>query len=72
MPTCLNVESPRAQQQPTSDSDLEPAIVAARDLCSCLASIPPGCDGVQHPSYGVARALASTVLDMLEEIRRET
>jgi hypothetical protein len=52
-------------------STLEPAMTMARELSRRLAAIPPSAPEARHPNYGVARALALTVVDMLEGIEHD-
>lgn len=57
---------------PSSDGALGSATDAARELANRIVSLPHTSVEAQHPSYGVVRALAFTIIDMLEAIARET
>lgn len=66
----LNGPSPQVPASPETSS-LEPAVQAARELSRQLAEIPESAPEARHPSYGVARALALTLIDMLDEMSRD-
>jgi hypothetical protein len=62
-----------SQAAPSAEAaTLEPAVQAARELSRQLADIPESAPEARHPSYGVARALALTLVDMLDEVCRDT
>ncbi|NUQ72203.1 MAG: hypothetical protein HUU21_01475 [Polyangiaceae bacterium] len=66
----LNASIPHVSpsQEPAT---LEPAVQAARELSRQLAEIPESAPEARHPSYGIARALALTLVDMLDEMSRD-
>jgi hypothetical protein len=55
----------------TESAALEPAIRAARELSRQLAEVPESVPEARHPNYSVARGLALTLIDMLDEIARD-
>lgn len=55
----------------SSPSRLTAAVEAAKELSRCLEAIPADAPEARHPSYGVTRALAHTMLDMLQELVNE-
>jgi hypothetical protein len=68
--TSLNVAK-NGEGGSTEASALEPAVTLAQELSRRIAELPSGAPEARHPNYGVARALALTVVDMLEGIARD-
>jgi hypothetical protein len=67
----LNVPVPQVPVSPES-ATLESAVRSAKELSRQLADIPASAPEARHPNYGVARALALTLIDMLDEVSRDT
>lgn len=55
----------------SSKSRLMAAMAAAKELSRALEAIPADAPEARHPSYGVTRALAHTMLDMLQDLVEE-
>jgi hypothetical protein len=51
-----------------SQSPLVAAMAAAQELSRCLEAIPADAPEARHPSYGITRALAHTMIDMLQDL----
>jgi hypothetical protein len=61
----------KVDSRPSGEQDretLESALQAAHELVRCVEGMAAGSAPARHASYGIARALAHTVLDMLHEI----
>jgi hypothetical protein len=66
-----DLASPEETGQSGSKSRLVAAMVAAKELSRCLEAIPADAPEARHPSYGITRALAHTMLDMLQDLVEE-
>ena len=72
----MNIPSLNASGKPAPSASenvtLEPAVRTARELSRLLAQVPESAPEARHPNYGVARALALTLIDMLDDMSRDS